>query len=395
MGLASAIASRGMSQRIKLAEKAIKQGFFNERALLKIAEKKGKIKYGGSHTEFEWYIRNVKAGQTATFGNPDGELSVLTFEEQQPANRVHLPYCYLMKTYGISDRSIEANKNASDNKIYDIIAENLTLAQIFMYDALGPALYNGTSSDTEQPVGLLGACGSPIHTSAHAVVAALASYAGRTLTTNGFTGSAISSSTTGLGIQRTATLAAAGTSWDDNQWAPVVGSVEDILTTGGSALTAWSTGGIQALSIMADLMSLTRTVSGTGTQIKPDTALMAQGPFSALKNLAILGQYNVRGINLGREDLVFANFPNFVVDTLTCIKDTDVPASADGTERVIVLDSNEFYVETTHTKSEGLIKTDFDPNIAIINGAVGTLKANLAYRVSSPTAVGCIVGCGD
>lgn len=396
MGLASAIASRGMSQRIKLAEKAIKQGFFNERALLKIAEKKNKIKYGGSHTEFEWYVRNVKAGQTATFGNPDGELSVLTFEEQQPANRVHLPYCYLMKTYGISDRSIEANKNASDNKIYDIIAENLTLAQIFMYDALGPALYNGTLADTEQPVGLMGACGNPYNSSNHAVVAANASYAGKALVgASDVTGSAVSSATTGLLINRTNTLQTAGTSWLDNQWASCVGSVEDILTTGGSALTQWSIGGIQALATMADLMSLTRTVSGTGTQIKPDIALMNQGPFSALKNLAILAQYNVRGVNLGREDLVFANFPNFVVDTLTCIKDTDVPNGSDGEERVVILDSNEFYVETTHTKSEGLIKTEFDPNIAIINGAVGTLKANLAYRVSSPTAVGCIVGCGD
>jgi hypothetical protein len=395
MGLTDAVTSRGLSQRITLATKAIQQGFFNERALLKIAETKGKIKYGGSHTEVEWYIRNVPSGQTATFGNPDGELSVLTFEEQKPANRVHLPYCYLLKTYGISDRSIEANKNAGPNKIYDIIAENLTLAQLFMYDALGPAIYNTTSTDTEQPVGLLGVVGSPIHTSAHAVVAAAVSYANKTLTTNGFTGSAITSTTTGLGIQRTATLAAALTSWDDNQWAPIVCDIQDLLSTGGSALTTWSTGCIEGLSTIADLMSLTRTVSGTGTQIKPDLALMQQGPFSAVKIRAITSQLGAGGVMLGRADLTLANFPNIVVDTITVVKDTDVPSSVDGTERVFVVDSSQFSIETTHSKSEGLIKNEFDPNIAIINGAVGTLKANMMYRWNSPTAVACIVGCGD
>lgn len=393
MGLSASVTSRGLSQRIKSAEKAIVQGFFNERALLKIAETKGKIRYGGSHTEFEWYVRNVPANQTATFGNPSGELSILTFEEQQPANRVHLPYCYILKPYGISDRSIEANKNATANKIYDIIAENLTLAQIFIYDALGPAIYNATSADAEQPVGLLGACGNPIHTANHAVVAAGVSYANKTLTTSGFTGASTAGANYGIG--RTAALVAAGTSWNDLQWAPIVGSIEDILTTAGSALTQWATGGVIALSAMAEMMSLTQSVSGTGTQIKPDLALMAQGPFLALKNLAITSQFGASGVPLGRSDLVAANFPNFVVDTLTCVKDTDVPDSPDGYERVFVCDSNQFYIETTHTKSEGLIKNNFDADIAIINGAVGTLKANLAYRWSSPTAVGCIVGCND
>jgi hypothetical protein len=261
-----------------------------------------------------------------------------------------------------------------------------------MYDALGPAIYNATSADTEQPVGLLGVTGSPIHTAAHAVVAALVTYANKTLSTAGFTGASTAGANYGIG--RTAALQTAGTSWDDMQWAPIVGSVEDILTTGGSALVAWSTGCLEALSTMADLMSLTRTVSGTGTQIKPDIALMAQGPFSAVKNLLMKSQYTYN-VPLGRSELVSANFPNIVVDSLTVIKDTDVPNSADGTERVFVCDSSQFSIETTHTKSEGLIKNDFDPNIAIINGAVGTLKANMMYRWNSPTAVGCIVGCGD
>jgi hypothetical protein len=393
MSAIDAATSRGLSQRITAATKVIQQGFFNERALLKIAEKK--IKYGGSHTEVEWYVRNVPTGQTATHGNPDGELSVLTFEEQKPANRVHLPYCYLLKTYGVSDRTLEANKNAGANKIYDAVAENLELARLFMYDAIAPAIYNATSSDTEQPVGLLGVCGSPIHTSTHAVVAAGVSYANKTLTTNGFTGSGITSTTTGLGIQRTAELQAAETSWDDNQWAPVVASIEDACISAGDATqTKWSTGALYALAWLADQMSLTRTVSGTGTQIKPDLALMAGGPFAALKTLLIKSQMTYN-IPLGRKDLTLAGFSNILVDTIACVRDTDVPNSADGTERVFVCDSSQFNIETTHSKSEGLIKNDFDPNIAIINGAVGTLKANYMFRWNSPTAVACLVGCDD
>jgi hypothetical protein len=388
MGINAAVTSREMAQKILKAEKAIKQGFFNERALLKIMEKR--VKYGLSGTKLEWYVRNVPSDNTTTFGNPSGELAVLTFEEQQPANRVELPFCYAVKTYGVSDRTIEANKNAGANKIYDAVAENLTLAQLSMYDCYAPAIYNPNGASTEDPVGLMAACGNPIHTGGAAVIAAGATYAGKMISTAGFTG------TSTLGLLRDKTTIALGTSYDDAQWCPCVASIEHINDAAGTpSLAAWSTGSIEGLAGMADLMSLTRTVSGTGKQIKPDYAFMKQGPFSMLKSRLITSQIGVRGVALGRADLIAANFPNIVVDTLTCVKDDDVPNSPDGTARILIIDSTEFHIDTTHTASEGLIKADFDPNIGIINGAVGTLKANLLYRVGSPSAVGCIVGCSD
>ena len=62
---------------------------------------------------------------------------------------------------------------------------------------------------------------------------------------------------------------------------------------------------------------------------------------------------------------------------------------------VFVLDSSQWKICTTHKKSEGLIKTEFDPDVALIAGVVGRLQANMAFSLSSPTAIGCIVGCND
>ena len=269
MSVQDAIDTRAISQRIKRAWMPINQNFLNERALFKMTEKQ--IKWGGSHTEFDWFVRNVPTGKTATFGNPDGELSVLTFEELKPVNRARLPYCYLTKTYGVGERSIEANRNATDNKIFDIVKENLELAKIFMYDALGPSIYNGNIS-ADDPVGLLAAVGSPINTSSNAIVAAGASYAGRTLTT--------------LGIDGSTREGLVASDWDDKQWAPTVGAIEEVI--GGTA--KWSTHCFEALSSMVERMSRTASVSGTGTRIKPDVALMNTEPYTALKNRAVTNQ---------------------------------------------------------------------------------------------------------
>ena len=62
---------------------------------------------------------------------------------------------------------------------------------------------------------------------------------------------------------------------------------------------------------------------------------------------------------------------------------------------VFVLDSSQFGIATTHKKSEGLIKSEFDPDVALIAGVVGRLQANFAYYITSPTAIGCVVGCND
>ena len=386
MGVQNAIDTRALAQRIKAAHKPIVENFFNERALLKLAEKS--IKWNGSHTEFDWFVRNVPTGETATFGNPDGELNVLTFEEQKPANKASLPYCYLTKTYGVGERTMEANRNADSNKIFDVVKENMKLAQIFMYDALGPSIYNKNET-SEDPVGLLAAVGNPINTAGVAVVAAGASYAGRTLKTT------VSSTVGDCLYRKAASVVAKG--WDDPQWAPLVGSVEGVLAAAGSALTQWSTGCINALAYMAEEMSITASISGTGTRIKPDIALMNSSPYAALRNKLIAGQAAGYMIPLGRSDLILAGFPNVIVDTLACIKDTDVPSDTNTIpeERVFVLDSKQFNIMTTHKKSEGIIKSEFDPDVAIIAGVVGRLQANLAYMLTSPTAAGCIVGCND
>ena len=382
MGIQAAIDTRALSQRITSAMKPINENFFQERALLKLAE--NRIKWNCSHTEFEWFVRNVPTGQTATFGNPDGELSILTFEEQKPVNRAHLPFCYIKKTYGVGDRTIEANRNATDNKIFGAVKENMQLAYIFMYDALGPSIYNKNLT-SEDPVGLLAMVGNPINTGNHAVIPALASYAGRTLSTAGFTGS----TTKGL-------VPSTASAWDDAQFSPTVGSVEDVLLAAGSSETKWSTGCLYILDYMAEQMSRTASTSGTGKRIKPDIALMNMGPYMAVKNLMTKSQLTYN-IPLGNTSLTLANFPNIVVNSLTCIKDTDVPSDANSTpeEIVFVMDSNQFQICTTHKKSEGLIKSEFDPDIVLINGVVGSLQANMAYMLNSPTAIGAVVGCGD
>jgi len=122
---------------------------------------------------------------------------------------------------------------------------------------------------------------------------------------------------------------------------------------------------------------------------------MNTGPYVALRNRLLTAQATGYQIPLGRADLVMAGFPNVIVDTLACIKDTDVPDDSADAERVFILDSKQFNITTTHKKSEGLIKSEFDPDVALIAGVVGKLSANFAFMLTSPTAIGCVVGCDD
>ena len=69
-----------------------------------------------------------------------------------------------------------------------------------------------------------------------------------------------------------------------------------------------------------------------------------------------------------------------------------MPLDKNSVPRVIALDMSKFHIVTTHTKAEGLIKTQFDADNILVSGAVGQLQCNLAYMVESPTAVGAIVG---
>ncbi len=130
-------------------------------------------------------------------------------------------------------------------------------------------------------------------------------------------------------------------------------------------------------------MSITASISGTGARIKPDIALMNTTPFMTLKALVTKGQGTGYQVPLGRKELVFGGFPNLVVDSLTCIKDTDVPIDTDhngggsGEEIVFVLDSNQFSICTTHNKSEGIIKSEYDPDIAMVSGVVFSVSLDI------------------
>ena len=388
MSVQDAINTREIAQKIKSVMPKIQEGFFNERALLKLAEKR--VKWGGSHTKFDWRIRYVPTDETPTWGG--GELGIRSFEEQKVANELELPYCYLEKTWGVGNRTIEANKNANTNKNFDAIKENLKLAQIFMYDAYGPAIYNPNISP-EDPVGLWAAIGQAYTDTSIAIVDAGETYAGKTLNT-------AASTTAGDLLVRTGN-ATNGRGWDDAQFAPLVADVNEMCDAAGvPSLTEWSTGCVQILDYMANAMSMTSSISGTGSRIQPDIALMNSDPWQALRAKISAAQSTGYQIPLGREELVLSGFPNIVVNTLTCIKDTDVPIDTDhggggaiGEEIVFVLDSNQFNICTTHTKSEGIIKSEYDPDIAMVSGVVGALTANIAFQINSPTAVGACLGC--
>jgi len=379
MAISDAVTARGMSQRVLRAIPAIQQNFQKQNALLYLVQKNGQIKWGGSHTEFDWYIRRT-TGNAPTWGG--GELAARTFEELNPVNKAYLPYCWLEQTYGVSERSLEANKNASGtNKVYDILKENLNIATINLYSALVSAMWSGGSSGNggDTPIGLDKAAGSPYESTANVIVTALASYANRTLTTAGVSTYDSSKITTG---------------WDDVHWAPVAADLNELPGVTGADGATWAVDAIYALNSIANEMETTADLSGTGKAVKPTHAFMNGTLYTPLTALLTKSQFTYN-IPVGSKELTLADFPNVVVNNITVVKDTEVPKGSEATplNRVFVLDLSKFHICTTHTKSEGLITTEFDTSNPMISGAIGVLKCNLAYMVESPTAVGCIVGC--
>ena len=378
MAVADAVIARGMSQRIKRAIPAIQQNFVKQNALLYLVEKRGQIKWKGYHTEFEWYIRRT-TGTKPEWGG--GDLGIRTFEEIKPVNRVHLPYCWIEKTYGVSDRSIEANRHAGGaQKVYDILKENLIIAKTNLYDALIPAMWTG-GADTvtggnggEEPIGLDKVIGRAYQSTHDCEVDAGGYYANQILNTSAVT----------------STYAALKTGWDDIHWAPICFNLQETPgVTDGSAV--WKTDCVKALAYLADQMEVTAKFSGTGKPIKPTHAFMAGAAYSAVKNLFTVSQYTYN-IPVGSKELTVGDFPNLVVDSLVCVKDTEVPADKNSIPRVLGIDIKNYHVCTTHTKAEGLIINEFDTTNPLVSGAIGVLKSNLGYLVASPAVVGCIVG---
>lgn len=378
MGLVDAQTARGLAQRIKVAQPGIEKNFIYQHPLLMRAMKNGHIKWKGSHTEFEWYkFKEPKAAELPDWGG--GELAVNTFTERDPANRAHLPYCWLQVNYGVSDRTIESNRHAGANRVYQPMAENLELAKCIVYKKAGPAIYTGGADGDggDAPIGLKHAFGDAYETTDNVTIAASKTYANLPLNV---TEGAVSA------------YAAAKANFDDVQWAPEAISVAEVPNVTGNG--KWSEDCIIALAYMEDEMAVGADVSGTGKMQKPDLALMNRDPYHALKTKAVVNQ-SLYGIpaQLINTDLKLAAWNNIIVGGLTCVKDTNVPDDSGSIERVIVLDSDQWWVVTTHTKAEGLIKNDFDPKSVIITGAIGSLKLNIGFYLASPTAIGVITGC--
>lgn len=383
MSVVDAVTARGMAQRIKAALPTIQQNFFDHNALLSILHQRNQIKWGGSHTEFDWYIRKAPdAANNPSFGL-GGNLAVRTFEELDPANKCVLPYCWLERTYGVSDRTIEANRHASGSqKVYDVLKEQLTVAQISLYNTLAPAVWTGAGG-ADTPSGIVKTIGTAYETGGQTTVTIGQTYAGRTLNTGAIAAFNADRSTMG---------------WDDLQFAPSVCEIDAVPHIGAAA---WSTNWYDALAWIVDYMAVTSDVSGTGTPIKPDLCCMNVDPYTMVKSY-LAGQSTQYNTPVGNEKLLLAGWANIQFDTLLIIRDTSVPhdgdhASGASLERVFCLDSKQIHICTTHTKAEGIVKNEFETNEKnpLISGAIGVLKCNLNYMVHSPTAVGCILGCND
>ena len=140
-------------------------------------------------------------------------------------------------------------------------------------------------------------------------------------------------------------------------------------------------------------MSRTADVSGTGRIIKPDMAFMATDTWSSLTSLLATSQKDVAGVPLGTKDPALNNFTTIRVGGLDCVYDENTPDDSGDKERVFILDSKAFYIDSLNTKSEGLVEGQWKQDDPEIVGGVGMYKANLATICETPQAVGVITGC--
>lgn len=376
MSVLDAQTSQEMATRHKRSVPVVIDGLRTVNVLLAKMIDTNKIKWGGFGTNFEWYVR--KSDESATWSA--GQLGTRTFEEIDPIDKAYLPYCYVEKTYGISEKSIMSNRAGGEMKLYDIQKENARAAQTALYEAFSAAIYsNGTNS--LQPVGLAGMVGNAYSGSATNAsdtpnVAANTNYANIALTGS----TAVSAWSSVYSTMN----------WSKWYWYPIVIPPVSIYATS----PAWSSYPDRYLAWMEVQMTYSSDVSGTGGIIKPDMALMSNDPYNALVSILLTSQrtYNVP---LGSKAAYLADFPNIRVGSIDCVRDDNVPVDSRSAERVFVVDSNQLWLETYHTKSEGLIRSDFDATDPNVRGAVGVYKSWLGMAIQTPKAIGCIVGCDD
>jgi len=371
MGLQDAQTAQGMATRHRRSVKAVMSGMDKINALWGKMIKGNQIKYGGYGTYAEWYVRKLK--ETSSWVT--GQLGSRSFEEKDPMDKAEVPYCFIDQTYGVSEKSVKTNRAAGSEKLYDIQKENAYSAQNALYRALSTALYsNGT--DALQPVGLAAIVGDAYEDTNDIYIDAGKSYAGITLNSSAITAWADGDPQSGF---------------DTTYWYPIVQDCGTIPLLIGSD-NKWSTEAVYYLDWMAERMTYSADVSGTGDISKPDMALMGQSNWNALKSILTKSQmtYNVM---LGDKDATLSNFPNVKVNSLTCYRDDNVPADKNGIERVFILDSKSFYIDSLNTKGEGLIEGDWKQDDPEVVGGVGVYKANLALVCKTPKAVGVITGC--
>jgi hypothetical protein len=377
MGLTDAVTAQGMATRHRRSVKAVQNGFGEVNALLAKAIKGNKIKWKGYGTKYEWYVRKL----TETSSWTTGQLGSRTFEEKDPMDKAEQSYCFIDETYGISEKSIKTNRAAGSEKLYDIQKESARNAQNALYRSIVDAIYSNGVDDPLEPEGLM---------------AAVADCYASTNTVNHLTGK------TYAGIPLTVTIGATAafnsarstwaTYWDKQYWYPVTLDCNESPVE--STVPAWSTDAVKNLMWMQHFMTRTADVSGTGAPIKPDMALMPTGPWGKL--LAILAtSQTTYNIPLGTTAPELANFPTVRVADMDCIYDENVPLDSGSLNRVLVIDSGEFVIETCNTKSEGLVEGEWKQKDPEVVGGVGVYKANMGIRISTPCAIGCFVGCDD
>lgn len=376
MGLSDAQTAQGMAQFHRRSVEAVVKQFYKVNALLRRAMKKNQIKWGGYGENFDWYVN--KLDETATWTS--GQLGTRTFTEKDPVDKATLPYCFIDSTYGVSEKSIKINRAAGVAKLFDIQKENAEAAKRALYNAFTTAIYN-LGSSALAPVGLQAVCGQPYDNSTGGstgaiVVPASKSYAGIVCT----------------GASNITADDPTKASYTNKYWAATVASPNEIVEDAGK----WSTKAIESLTWMQNVMTQTADISGTGQTIKPDLALMNIDPYNALIDLLSAKQTQ---IPLGDQDLVAASFRTVKIGDLDCVYDSNVPTDTDaggsGDEMVFVVDSTGFMIETTNTKSEGLIEGEWKQDDPEIVGGVGVYKSNLGYRWKTPNCVGVLVGCNN
>ena len=372
MAQSDAVIAQGMATRHKRSIKAVVQGIGHINALLHRIMTRNQIKYAGYGKSFEWYIR--KLDETAEWNS--GQLGTRTFEEKDPIDQATLDYCFVDKTYGVSERSLKTNRAAGAEKIYDIQKENARVAQAGIYRAIVEGLYsNDSGTGGAGPAGLRTITGGTYDTTNNVTTAGSASYAGIALNASALT----------QFYPRTS----ANFPYTYKYWAPLALSTGEVGTS-----YEWSTYALRILNWCENYMSRTKDVSGTGKATKPDLALCNTDPFNALWARLIANQVTY-AIPIHDKALRLAGFRSVSVGDIEVVYDENVPDDSNTTplEIVFVMDSKAFVLETLNTKAEGLVEGEWKQKDPTIVGGVGVYKSNLGLRIDSPVSAAAITGC--